>query len=455
MSKQSAVIIPLAADYAFPNSLKGQRGCILPYQKYQPKFGEKYVRLVKIYFNWDELERTKADGVERIRQVTDKRLAGCREANIRYIPRVAIQWPNHGDHTLATKVTSHCAADMLPSTLDTPEFLARVRNLVEKMGEAWDEDPRIAYLETGIYGLWGEEHEDIMSRKAQKNMADAYHKAFKKTPCMIRIPRDCIGQGFGTYWDSFAHINEEHHAADAVNFMDWHIAVMGGEVAHNWGDYKIQPGDDMNDTLTAPEHRERFLDYVYWQHNNHLGIRMQNPDERTEAAFQGLAEYQKRAGHRLNLEKFTYELDGSCLRIAFDVKNVGASPLYHKWPVAAALLNEEKQPVWQKNFTNADVTGWYPGDHWNFEKRAYDLLPEIYHVQDCFSVDGVPEGKYYLALSILDPYCGRPGVLFATRQYFNGGWHPMGYVGIGCTIENAQICEALFDDQRTDTTITY
>ena len=237
--------------------------------------------------------------------------------------------------------------------------------------------------------------------------------------------------------------------------MDWHIAVMGGEVAHNWGDYRIQPGDDMNDTLTAPEHRERFLDYVYWQHNNHLGIHMGKQDECTEAAFRGLEEYQKRAGYRLNLEKVSYELDGTRLQVALDVKNVGASPLYHKWPVAVALLNEKKKPVWQQCFSDVDVTKWYPGDHWNFKKRVYDLLPKTYHVEECFSVDGVPEGKYYLALSILDPNCGRPSVLFATRQYFSGGWHPMGYLGIGQCVEDAHIDERLFNDQCTDLSITY
>lgn len=454
MSRQSAVILPLKADYAFPNALKGQRGSTMPHQTYSLRPNAKYVRLVKSYFYWNELERTKEDGVELIRQVSDKRFAGGREANIRFIPRVAIQWPNYGDHTLATKITSHCAADMLPSTLDTPEFLARIRNLVEKMGEAWDDDPRVAYMELGIYGLWGEQHEDTLSRKAQKNLADAFSKAFKKTPCMVRKPRDCMGYGFGNYWDSFAHINEDHYAKDAVKYMDWRTGVMGGEVAHNWGDHKIQPGDDMNDTLTAPEHKDRFLDYVHWQHNNHLEMWFEQ-DDRLEAALEGLAEYQKRAGHRYELEKVAYELEDNRLTVAFDVKNVGSSPLYYKWPVAVALLNEQKEVVWEQRFSDVDVTKWYPGDDWNFEKRMYNLQAESYHVSESFSVAGVPKGRYYLALAILDPYCGRPNVMFATRQYFNGGWHPMGYLGIGEEVENAIISEELFDDQRKDVTITY
>ena len=108
---------------------------------------------------------------------------------------------------------------------------------------------------------------------------------------MIRCPRDCMGQGFGMYWDSFAHIDEEQYGRDCVRFMDWKTAVMGGEVAHNWGRHEIQPVDNMNDTLTAPEHRDRFLEYVFWQPNNHLGMWLEH-DDTYARALQGLAEYQ-------------------------------------------------------------------------------------------------------------------------------------------------------------------
>ena len=81
------------------------------------------------------------------------------------------------------------------------------------------------------------------------------------------------------YWDSFAHIDEEQYGQDCARFMDWKTAVMGGEVAHNWGRHEIQPGDNMNDTLTAPEHRNRFLEYVFWQHNNHLGMWLEHDDK--------------------------------------------------------------------------------------------------------------------------------------------------------------------------------
>ena len=33
---------------------------------------------------------------------------------------------------------------MVASTLDTPEFFSRARNLIRKLGHVWNDDPRIS-----------------------------------------------------------------------------------------------------------------------------------------------------------------------------------------------------------------------------------------------------------------------------------------------------------------------
>ena len=455
MTTGHTVIEPLIADYAFPNTMKGQRGQIgADGQVFRMGENERYSRLYKVYFNWNELERTRSDDEAFIRTVCETRFADCRSHNIRIIPRVAIQWPNHGDHTKATQVRSCFPTDMVQSTLDTPEFFLRVRNLVEKLGRVWNGDPRIAFIEMGLYGLWGEQHEDAMSKSAQENLADAFARAFPDKKCMLRQPRNCMGRGLGMYWDSFAHIDEDYYARDAVRFLDWRTAVMGGEVAHNWGRHAIEPGDDMNDTLTAPAHLNRFLDYVYWQHNNHLGMWLEN-DGRLAQAMEGLAEYQKRAGHRFVLEKVSYGLAEGRLHVALDVRNIGASPFYYRWPLCAALLDEGGTPVWQGEFAQADIRTWLPGDRWNFEKRAYEEPASLHRAAQTFPLAAVPDGVYRLALAIKDPSCGRPNVLFATRQYQTSGWHPMGYLGVRRTVGSPVIPESSFDDQRNDHTLAY
>ena len=43
-----------------------------------------------------------------------------------------------------------------------PTFQDRVKALVEKIGKAWDNDPRVAYIEMGIIGQWGEQHSPMI-----------------------------------------------------------------------------------------------------------------------------------------------------------------------------------------------------------------------------------------------------------------------------------------------------
>ena len=114
-------------------------------------------------------------------------------------------------------------------------------------------------------------------------------------------------------------------------------------------------------------------------------------------------------------------------------------------------LNDEGRLVLLSNIARGD--GYFY--EWMFRNFNYKVFPETYRVETALDVSKLPAGKYILALSIKDPACGRPSVLFATRQYFRGGWHPLGYVGIGTWVEQPLIPDALFDDQRTDRTITY
>ena len=85
-------VIPEAADYAFPNTMKGQRGQVGAGGKiFEARETEVYSRLYKVYFNWNELERTIADDEDFIRAVCDRRFGDCRAHNARIIPRVALQ----------------------------------------------------------------------------------------------------------------------------------------------------------------------------------------------------------------------------------------------------------------------------------------------------------------------------------------------------------------------------
>ena len=69
--------------------------------------------------------------------------------------------------------------------------------------------------------------------------------------------------------------------------------------------------------------------------------------------------------------------------------------------------------------------------------------------------DDISEGRYILALGILDPACGRPTVRFANTNYFTGGYHPLGYIGVGLDEKAPALDPADFNDLQSDTTLNY
>ena len=62
-------------------------------------------------------------------------------------------------------------------------------------------------------------------------------------------------------------------------------------------------------------------------------------------------------------------------------------------------------------------------------------------------------GEYILALAILDPAGNVPAVRFAIKNYFKGGRHPMGKIGVNYTPEAFTVRE--FDDIRLDSSLFY
>lgn len=82
---------------------------------------------------------------------------------------------------------------------DDPIFLEKVENFIKILAERYDDNPNIAYIFVGHYGMWGEGHTELTTPKhgqswgyeTQKNMIDLYRRHFKKT--LLCISDDYVG----------------------------------------------------------------------------------------------------------------------------------------------------------------------------------------------------------------------------------------------------------------------
>lgn len=407
LEEQMEGMSPQEYTGALRNPLKGLRSGDVEGVTKHP-----YASLAKAYIRWNELENSSSDSVERIREYCDHQWKALPALNTKVIPRVYLEWPNRG---------RYWPADMTTGDYSSAQFKQRLVGLIEKLGEAWNRDPRVAFVETGLIGLWGEQHDPSPSLDLQKLMGDAYVANFPAKLLMNRYPGDFVNYEFGIYWDSFGHKEESPGHIPLLKSSRlaerWRIAPMGGETAFDWG---TPLGKDPTDAVV--NNSDRIIALIRDLHWNHLGW-LSDYDVSNQIATNDAARIQKALGYRLVIDEIHYPAridNGADFEISFRVRNTGSGPLYYSWPLEFSLLDPTtKKPVWKAPFAGLKTSEWLPGS-------------EGYEVNGNFKLSaGLQKGAYVGALSILDPASGEPSVRFAITNYFNGGRHPFGWITVG------------------------
>ncbi len=414
--------------------------------------------LAKVYIPWNAIENDESDTIDKISAYCDRTWRdddgrGVEAYNTKVIPRVYLHFPQRHEKVWP--------ADMQADDYASDQFLRRVARLSERLAALWDHDPRVAYVEMGLIGKWGEHHSPDLTPEMQKLLGDIFSQRFQNKLVMVRHPWDFQGYRFGIYWDSWAHIQQVGtHGAGIARLGDrWKVAPMGGETAYDWGDYRTQPGDDPNDTVIDPVHRQFLIDSIRSLHCNHLGW-VSGYDQTDPHARAGAEQVQKALGYRFVIDELRYPAQvapGATWALEFTLRNTGSTPLYYNWPVELSLLDpRSRSVVWAGALAQLDTRRWLPGDDWDPQQQAYRVPPEAHTVRGVFTMpSSIPVGEYIVALAILDPAGMLPCVRLAIVNYAVGGRHPLGLIGVGLAPSRTELDEASFDDPAQDGSLDY
>ena len=422
------------SDEAFPNPMKGFKSRRFINSWFggwdawlnQTNPATEYVSVVGHLIRYTDLEMYESDTAQKIIDWSNKEWKDIEKRNVKVIPRVVIvnnpgkpeeeYWPQglgSGDEA---------------GRWVTTEFKQRIAAFIEKLGEAWDNDPRVAAIETGIWGYWGEQHiyplringNDRIPADVQKVMGDAYTRAFKNKKLLVRYPEAFASYNFGYYWDSFALPDDDTGAKMISRGSYWQQAMNGGEVAYDWGDLS-KIGTFMgggNSTLTSNSNTDNIIGWIRKTHTSYLGWVADYTQGSATSA--NAARMQKAFGYRFVIQSAAYNKavnQGDRLSLEFRVANIGSAPFYYQWPVEASLLDKNKKPVWT-GIVQADIRKWLPGG--------------VYTVSGELTIPAsVSTGTYTLALAVLDPAGNMPSLRFANKNYYKGGRTPLGTIGIG------------------------
>ncbi len=439
----TVVVRPTPYAPAFRNPLEGMRPYVAPARAHP------FATLARQHFEWNLLENSESDTVERIRQATDRLIGDLPAYNIKMIPRVYLTWPPD---------RRYWPSDLTPGDYSSPAFRARMTRLISRIGEVWNNDPRIAYVETGIIGEWGEQHhpgfgsiggDQLLPWAMEKEFGDAYKAAFPDTLLMRRYPRDFISYPFGIHWDVFGSFDKGFWGNDSTGMSAlltraplkdlWKNAVMGGEIDPTFmgePDFSQQTMENV-----VRKHSDRLVGLIRKLHWNHLGA-LEIVNTADAELWAKASEIQNALGYRFVIEEARYTARAEKeIALSLSVRNTGSSPFYYNWPLEVSLLNPDNhRPLWKTVLKGIDVRSWLPGTAVGVQRTL--TLPAV-----------LPAGRYVIAVAILDPAGMVPSARFAVDNYFNGGRTPLGPIGISA--DPGPLDVGPFDDLAADRSLYY
>ena len=447
-------IYPQEYPYALRNPLKGFRPNTSAGSTYS---GEPYATVTRCYIRWNEIENDESDTIDKIKTFCNNKWKDIEKYNIKAIPRVYLDWDSASGN-------EYWPADMDPNDYSSDQFKTRLRRLIQRLGQCWDNDPRVAWIQMGIIGYWGEHHSPSPTAEIQQLMGDEFTAAFQNKMVLVRYPwRDFTNFEFGGYWDRWADSGETTAFREIpilnTTHERWKVNIWEGECGYGSPYRFVQPGDNPDDTLTDPVHLDFLLDTIRNLHCSGLGW-ISGYSKTDPNAAAGAEEVQRAFGYRYLLNEVKYPAmltSGAEFSVQFKVINVGSAPFYYNWPVEISLLNPTtKAVVWKGNFAGCDIRNWLSGDQYNSTTNVYTVPAVANIVSGTFQLPGsIANGEYILALAILDPSGNLPSVRFETVNYFNGGRHPIGKIGVGILPSQYQLSPSLFNDPAADRSLYY
>lgn len=451
---------PVEATYAFGNPLMGFRPGLNDYNKYP------YRTVIRQYIRWNQIENNTNDTVQKIKDYCDSQWASLPANNIKVIPRVYLDWDSSTNN-------EYWPADLQTGDWTSQAFKDRVVRLIGRLGEVWDNDPRVAWIQTGIIGYWGEQENPVgVSQDGwAQRMGDAYTNAFKNKKLVVRNLEQWPGYEMGSYWDSFAHPaqNGVRNTINSYNSQGRYLTqVMEGEVAYGWGTNVAIPafGAEPEITLNQTNYTDYIIDAIRELHASALGwVGEYELDGRfgtdTNNIKMNAARMQKEFGYRFHITEFACSArtePGANMDVRFKVKNKGSAPFYENWPVAVVLINEtNRQIVWKATLPNVDIRTWRPGDNYDTNSRVY-LTPaqEYLHSASVQLPASLATGQYLIGLSILEPLSRTPGIFFAVTNFFKQSQsQPLMRIGIGANASSHILTGVAFDNLENDDTRYY
>lgn len=312
------------------------------------------------------------------------------------------------------------------------------KRMIAALAQRYDNDSRIALIQIGSIGHWGEWHtwpyadspgctyEDGPPTSAfprvwvSDQYVQHYIDNFQNKKVCIRRPfqiakdnklglfNDVFGEYAGTRqqfipWVNNGYTDDFGQSHPAMPDF-WKYNFSGGEFA--WGNPALWLTDENNGhgTTTWLDTYNAISDsHISWLGPCSAAI---YPQGSTNPPQWKLDAMMKKMGYRFVITSVTHSniaAKGVSLPISMTINNKGVAPFYYNWPLEFSLADSNGNivPGSKTLATNVDIRNWLPG---------------VTNIQSSVKIPSdLPNGTYTLCVAILDPDTNNPGVDFAIR----------------------------------------
>ncbi|MED4752934.1 DUF4832 domain-containing protein [Brevibacillus choshinensis] len=292
-----------------------------------------------------------------------------------------------------------------------PLLISYHQKLIEHLGEHYKNDPRLAFVELGSIGHWGEWHTNTSIPFPKLAITDQYVQPyldhFPDSILMMRRPHPIAKKyRLGLFNDVFG--NKEQTAEYKSWFDKGYVSWLTQEKMPAMPDFwKVAPsGGEFSPSKPLKRYfsASSIDDMIAQAQSSHLSWLGPN----TPAAFPAKGAQQKylnrflnTLGYRFAVNKETHEQEvvaGSRLDVHMEVANKGIAPFYFPWVLELSLADAAGNIV-SKTATTEDIRKWLPG------KAVSTPTLEI--------PTDLPAGEYTICIAILDPQTEEPGIQWA------------------------------------------
>lgn len=308
---------------------------------------------------------------------------------------------------------------------ENPVFVSALEKLVAALGARYDTHPRVAFIQFGLLGFWGEWHtwpiEKLFASPAtQKRVVAAFKSSFRHKKLMARYAKDELGKqswlGFhDDYFPEDTGYDEEWHFLRQMRqngrLENWRSAGIGGEMIPGGAEKWVGTDDGFAKTKAMIE-----AAHFSWvgPYSPAMAKRA-----KSDPAFRARCdELVRRMGYQFRLDELVLPRTirrGQPITLTLSGTNEGVAPFYYPWQVRLALLTADGTASETLPLPRFDVRKWQPGKF-----TATDSLRLT-----------SPLGAYRLSIGIVDPWTNRPAVGFANRLTMSGaGWNVLAPVTV-------------------------